>query len=162
MNHHRPSPRIITCRNYRTYDPNALKKDFSEADFEPLYRINNVNSAWNYLQNILVTNFNKHAPIITKRVKGSLCPWLVPEIKRVMNNRDQMLRKFRKSKSGSDWDTYKRLRNSCTNLIRKARSEYHQNLLAESRNNPQSFWKNIKRFFLEKAPRIKLFRTLRD
>jgi len=147
LNHSRSKPRTVICRNYRNYVPDALKQDLVSSDFEPLYGMNDVNCAWEYLKNILTTNFNKHAPIITKRVKGNLCPWLTPVIKRTMNNRDQMLRKFRKSKSNFDWDTYKRLRNTCTTLIRNARNEYHQNLLAENRNNPRAFWKAIKKIF---------------
>ena len=54
-----------------------------------------------------------------------------------MNNRDKSQRKFCKSKDNKDWEDNKHLRNSCTTQIRKARSDYHQNLLMENRNNLQ-------------------------
>lgn len=147
INHNRVSYRTITCRNFRNYDPNALNEDISSTNFSPMYKMSDVNDTWRFLKNILIKKFNKHAPIITKRVKGSLCPWLTLDIKSVMNNRDKLLRKFRKSKSNQDWVAYKHLRNTCTNLIRRAKSDYYRNLLTEHKTNPQSFWKTIKKIF---------------
>ena len=46
--------------------------------------------------------------MISKRVKGKKFPWLDRDIKTEMNNRDKLYRKFRKSKSEVDFDTYKK------------------------------------------------------
>ena len=153
LNHQKVDPRTITCRNYSKYDPEALKRDLSLDAIEPLYRINDVNKAWHFLRNILTMLFNKHAPMITKRVKGSFCPWLTTEIKKLMNRRDKLLRKCRKSKREEDWNAYKIWRNSCTSEIRKARSTYHQTLLTENEKNPKKFWQIIKSIFPGKKSR---------
>ena len=59
-----------------------------------LYKIDNFNLAWEFLQNVLIYLFNKLAPVISKRVKDTLCPWLTVSIKNQINRRDQPLRKF--------------------------------------------------------------------
>ena len=64
-----------------------------------MYSLNDVNQATNVFNNLLETTFNKHAPLINKRVKGRSCPWLNHEIKTKMNERDKVLRKYRKSHS---------------------------------------------------------------
>ena len=84
---------------------------------EPLYKITDTNIAWLFLKNILLKSFNKHAPIITKRVKGRHCPWLTLEIKTQMNIKDQLLRKARKSKRKGDRELYKYSKNSCNNMV---------------------------------------------
>ena len=84
LNSHRFNPRTITCRNFRAYDPNALKQDLLSTDLSPLYNMKDVNQAWKFLKNILTESFNRHAPIITKHVKGSLYPWLTPEVLRTL------------------------------------------------------------------------------
>ena len=147
LNNNRFQPRTITCRNYKNYEPANMRQDLLNSNFDTIYEMNNANLAWEYLFEILTNVFNKHAPKITKRVKGRLCPWLTAEIKEIMNNRDQILRRFRKHKQSADWELYKTLRNTCTNQIRKAKSEYYQNLLEENRKNPNSFWKTIKKIF---------------
>ena len=47
--------------------------------------------------------FETHASHVEKLVKGRLCPWLDIDTKKLMNRRDQTLRKARKSKSNDDW-----------------------------------------------------------
>ena len=113
------------------------------------------------------TNFisaiNRHAPIITKRVKGKHCPWLTTNIKSHMNERDKVLRKARKTKKDSDWSMYKRLKNRCNNLIKQAKSKYHNDLLIENKNNPNKFWKTVKSIFPgEKGIKHSLFRISND
>ena len=61
-----------------------------------------------------------------------------------MNTRDKALRKARKSRKESDWSSYKRLRNHCNNKIKKAKQNYHNDLLCENSNNPAKFWQCIK------------------
>ena len=40
------------------------------------------------LKIILLQTFNKHAPLMSKRVKGKISPWLTTDIKYEMNSRD--------------------------------------------------------------------------
>ena len=95
--------------------------------------------------------FNKHAPIITKKVKGKVSPWLTPAIKTAMNDRDKLLRKSRKSKKDEDVSAYKRKRNIVNNMIRKSKSSYHRRLLQENSNDPDRFWRILKTVYPSKV-----------
>ena len=89
-------PRTVKSRNYAKYNHQTMKKDLHVHDWELLYRMSNANSAWLYLKDVLLCLFNKHAPIVEKRVKGNFCPWLNTEINQLMNERDKALKKVRK------------------------------------------------------------------
>ena len=119
VNHQRFQHPTIRCRNYSKYNLESLKFDLKNFDMPHLYKIDNFNLAWEFLQNVLIYLFNKLAPVISKRVKDTLCPLLTVSIKNQINRRDQPLRKFWKSKNEIDWKNYKNLRNKCTSLIRK-------------------------------------------
>ena len=80
-------------------------------------------------------------------MKGKGCPWITVELKSMMNNRDQLLRKARKNNIGADWTLYRRMRNRCTNNIRKAKADFHRNLLQENASEPKKFWSVIKKLF---------------
>ena len=147
LNHLKYQYRTITCRNYTKYDPIKMQEDLSLLNVDELHNIRDVNRAWSYLKNFLLTVFNKHAPIITKRVKGRFCPWLTADVKRQINHKDQLLRKFRTSKNRNDWDNYKFARNNCNAAVRRAKKNYHQEQINENRNNPRRFWKSIKAVF---------------
>ena len=89
--------------------------------------------------------------MITKKVKGNICPWLTKDIKNKMNDRDKMLRKARKSKQEIDWSAYKLCRNRVQAQIKKCKSQYYKNLLKNSLNSSDKFWKAIKSVFPTKA-----------
>ena len=63
------------------------------------------------------------------------CPWIGGDVKKLMNERDQVIRKARKTKSENDWLRYKTLRNQCNNLLKKSGSQYNKNLIEESFGN---------------------------
>ena len=71
--------------------------------------------------------------------------------KKLMNDRDKLLRKSRRTKAELDISKYKQKRNEVNIAIRKAKSSYHQNLLKENSANPNQFWKTIKSIYPTKA-----------
>ena len=110
--------------------------------------MNNVNQAVEFLQSNLKNLFDKHAPLIEKRVRGKPCEWLSENIKSQMNRRDMLLRRARRLKNDQQsWTDYRLLRNRCTSALRKAKANYHRNLLEENRLSPRKFWKAIKSIF---------------
>ena len=149
----------IKCRDYSKYEPNNLRNDLSNESFHTIYAAENPNEAWKSLKSILETNFNRHAPQITKRVKAKKSPWLTREIKAEMNHRDTLQRKFRKSKSTEDYNKFKEQRNRVNILVRKTKAQYNQNLLKESSNDPNRFWSAINKIFptKEKVSAAKTF-----
>jgi len=139
--------RTIKCRNYARYTPNDLRNDISNVDWTPIYQLSSVESAVQMFTSTLQTIFDTHAPLIEKRIKGRPCPWLNADVKKKMNNREQLLRKARKSKDSSDWQAYKRLRNECTKDVKKAKSNFHKENLNENIMKPRKFWATIKSVF---------------
>ncbi|XP_057305630.1 uncharacterized protein LOC130646135 [Hydractinia symbiolongicarpus] len=92
-----------------------------------------------------VTNiFNKHAPVIDKRVKGRLCPWMTTDIRVLMTDRDKALRYARKTNKACDWTAYKKLRNKCTYAVNMAKFNSNKKLLEENSDKPRKFWQTIK------------------
>ena len=147
VNNARYEPKTITCRNYSNYNPANLCNKLEEVDWFDFYNSRCPNKAWQLMKDILYKSFAEEAPFIRKRVKGRYCPWLTADIKIHMNERDQLLRKARRSKREYDWNLYKRKKNFCTSLVKKTKDSYHRNLLLENKNNPAKFWQNIKHVF---------------
>ena len=151
LNHQKFSPKTIKCRNYKSYDPQMMNLDFDHVNWLPVVTAPDVNTALNIFNFIVKDIFDKHAPLIEKRIKGCPCPWINQELKKAMNQRDRLHRKARNSKNEDDWKAYKTLRNKCINLQRKAKGAYHKNKINENRLNPMKFWKAIKDIFPTKA-----------
>ena len=60
-------------------------------------------------------------PKITKRLKGRKCPWLTYEIKTLINTRDKVFRKVRKTNKECDCSSYKKVKNLCNNKAKQAK-----------------------------------------
>ena len=137
----------ITCRNYKKYDASLVKEQLTSESWNFVYDKTDPNSAWDNLKTYLKNVLNQHAPKLEKKIKGKISPWITSEIKAEMNKRDSLLRKFRKSRSETDHENFKCQRNTVNKLVKKAKSQYHQDQLNECANEPKDFWKSLKSIF---------------
>ena len=147
INHQKYTSKTIKCRNYKSYNPTSMNVDFENVNWLPVTSAPDVNTALNIFNTIVRDIFEKHAPTLNKRSKGRSCPWIDAELKNVMNRRDKILRKARKTNNDDDWRVYKTLRNSCNNMQRKAKANHHKTKIQEGRQNPKQFWKAVKDVF---------------
>jgi len=79
LNNVRFNPRIITCRNFANYDRKLFCEELNYTNLEDVYSFISVNEAWASLRDTLQQCIGKHAHLISKKVKGRLCPWLMPK-----------------------------------------------------------------------------------
>ena len=146
MNNIKYKPRTIHCRDYRYYDSDKLKEHLKNQNWTKLYECNNVSDAWCFMKDILLTAYND-CPFVAKKIKGTPSPWLTADIKKLMNDRDKLLRKYRRVKSRALKERFKLKRNLVNAAVRTAKSNYPKSLLEENANNASSLWKTLKRIF---------------
>ena len=140
-------PRTIYSRNYKNCYTNVIKNELRNVKWVRVINCRDSNICWQYIKDILLKCADTHAPLTKKTIKGKPCPWLTEEIKKQMNDRDGLLRKARRSKNHNDWIRYKTFKNRVNNVIKRAKSKYHKNLLDENISKPEVSWKHIKRLF---------------
>ena len=143
--------RTITCRDYSKYNHTVAARDIKNYDWNPVYIETDVNIGLDYMEQGLNSIIDRHAPKITKRVKGCKCLRLTYEIKTLMNTKDKLFRKARKIIKQCDWSSYKRLKNLCNNKVKQAKQKYQKDLLFENRNNLLSFGTASNKYFLQKS-----------
>jgi hypothetical protein len=96
---------------------------------------------------VIMGFYERYAPIITKRVKGKPAPWLSVELKKLMNKRDGLLRRYRRTNENQDFLLNKQKRNEENRALSQAKSQHSKNLLDENQNKPESFWRVIKSLY---------------
>ena len=96
-------------------------------------------------QDVFESLLNMHAPYKINKISNEFTPWLTSSVGDIMTKRDKM--KKAATKNPSLWPAYKKLRNQCTNLIRKTIQDYHHGLVEETGNDPKKMWKTINRVF---------------
>ena len=136
-------PKILETRSLRNYDKMKFINDLKEVNWEVAL------SPFSESPNLMVDKFheifdgllNTHASIRRKKVRNQPAPWITPEIKRLMEERDRA--KKNSIKNPKLLNSYKSLRNKVTNSIRFFRRLHYQSLIKENKNNPKNMWKTI-------------------
>jgi len=141
------SAKTVHCRDYSHYDANTVRNELSHEQWDNIYDTDDPSLAWQNLRAKLTDVIDRHAPNVSKRVKGKSSPWLTKEIKSEMNCCDALRRRYQKTKCDRDHQSYKTKRNKVTNIIRRAKRNYHKELLKETENNPDKFWRTLKNIF---------------
>ncbi len=155
MNCRRFQPRKIHTRNFSRYSQESFKSDLRNCSWENIFNgFSDINDSWNSFKYHLTTIIDKHAPMTEKMVRGRDCPWLTTEIKSKIKERDFFLRKVRKSEMTTDWLTYKKLRNTVTQDIRRSKANYNRSLFSENINSPTQFWNQIKKCYPTKEKKL--------
>ena len=144
----------VKCCSYKNYDKKLLVNEVSLIDWMPVYEANDLNVTLKYFNHRLKNLFDKHAPILEKRVKSRPSKWLTAELKIEMDNRDKLHRKAQKSRKLADIKEYKKRRNIYNNKIRKAKANYHRELNDQNLFNPRKFWNAIKIIFPTKTKKV--------
>ena len=71
--------------------------------------------------------------------------------KKIMNERDSVLKRARRSGSEMDWDTYRRLQNQVSNRIKIEKQRYNRTEIQYNMDNPKTFRRTMKNIFPNKT-----------
>ena len=84
--------------------------------------------------------FDKHAPIKYKYLRANDGPFMTKILRKEVILRSKLRNIYNKEKSDESNKAYKRQRNLCTKLVRKAKKDFYGNL------NPSLIYQIIKSF----------------
>ena len=134
-------PKIIKTRNFRNFDNNDFLWDLSGQPWSNLQYCHNIEQMWSLWKSMFITIVDKHAPIKRKRIRSSSIPWVTPEIKQLIFERDKIKHKHAITKNRELWDDYKRLRNKVNKAIKNKKCHYYQHKIEVNKDNPKGTWR---------------------
>lgn len=120
----KPKPVILKQRNFSRINLTKLIQDADELNWSYVDTLDNIDEKVEFLNKNIITLFDKHAPIRSIKVKHPPSPWMNDMIRRAMTRRDRAFRKFKRDRTTDNWNTFKKLRNRCNQLIRNAKRRH--------------------------------------
>ena len=96
---------------------------------------------------------NKPAPLKSRVIRGNQAPFMNKELSKAIMRRSQLETKYNKTKQEADRHAYKKQRNLCVNLRRKAVKQYFVNKCRSGVMSNKNFWKTVKPFISNKTNR---------
>ena len=141
-------PKIISYRDYKNFSNESFRCELMPLSYNECH--SNEMSNDNFIE-IVDKVLLRHLPLKHKYVRANDSPFMNKELRKAVMLRSKLRNKFNKHKTDSAKVAYKKQRNICTNLFRKAKSDYYSNLNPCSITDNKKFWKTVKPLFSEKV-----------
>ena len=140
-------PIQIQYRSYKNYDENYFLADLSNTAL--IESKDNPDKMYNELTTNFTKILDKHAPIKHKIVRGNNADFMNRELQKAIMKRSRLKNKFNRHKSNENWEEFRKQRNLCTKIKRKAKISHFENLCKNPSSN--EFWKTVKPFITDKG-----------
>ena len=137
-------PRVITYRRYRHFNEKTFISELDELDWSNCLVVNDIKRAWSTWKSQFMKICDKHAPLVTHRVKGRKTQWVSDEYVNLTRMRDRLKKKADKENANEDWVRYRSVRNQVNNLGKLLKRRFYHESVSENRKNPRILWKVLR------------------
>ena len=135
--------KTVTYRKLKNFCSASFRSDIAKQNWESLEQIHDPNVMWNEWKRMFLSCADKHAPLRTKRVRGTKSPWINTTVKRLMHERDILKIKAIRTREHRDWLKFKKHRSFVNNQIKAAKEEYYSNAFRENEGSIRNTWRVI-------------------
>ena len=144
----RLKPKVIKYRNYKNFDPVKFLADVRRTNFDAL---EDPDDCYDNFTNSFRNLVDKHAPLKTKLARGNSAPFMTRELKKAIYTRTRLKNKLNKWPTNQNEKNYKKQRNKCVSLRKKAIRQHFKDATAGGLISNQDFWKLVKPFLSNKG-----------
>ena len=92
-----------------------------------------------------------HAPVKEKYIRYNQGPFMTNDLRKAIMNRPRLLNTFRKKNTDQNKWAYKKQRNLCVKLLKRAKKTFYNTVDVKKVSDNKTFWKTIKANFTEKT-----------
>ena len=121
----KPKPKIVNYRDYKNFRNDEFR---AELDNEILkHDINNIE--YQHFLNVFIEILKKHIPMKIKYLRASQGKFMTKGLHQAIIKRSRLLNKFLRDRTEMSHKEYKRQRDFCVNLLKKAKNIIFQILM---------------------------------
>ena len=111
--------RVILYRSYKKFNESEYLKDLSLAPFHVSEIFDDINDSYWFCEQLLRGVVDDHAPLKCKKARHNGVPYMNNELRKAINVKNMLRRKYDKCKSKQNWQIFKKQRNTVS-ILRKA------------------------------------------
>ena len=130
-------------RSYRNYIKEDFQSNLINSNWNDFYSSVDPNICWNIMENIIRTEIDNMCPIKIFKVSKSRDPWISNEILEEIRDKDNALRRARRTSNAEHYNFAKSERNRVGKLVDKARANFFEDEERHNRRDPKRFWHNV-------------------
>ena len=137
-------PRIIRKRCFKDFNAEQFIQSVRHISWWDLYACEDCESAVDILTAKLTMILDKIAPVKKIQVRTNYAPWISEPTKSLIKKRNEAQKQASETKCESDWEIFRKLRNSVNNKLRSEKIKWRSSKVAEYSQNSSTVWKNVK------------------
>ena len=107
--------------------------------------------SYSKLTEIMSEVLEKHAPLKIKAIRGNQAPFMNKRLSKAIMNKSRIRNKYLQWPSREDFLAYKKIKNKCKNLLKKAKKKYFKENANEGSVSNKSFWNTVEPFISNKG-----------
>ena len=132
-------------RSYKHFNLDSFQHDLSMVPYHVTDIFDDIDDSYWLWNELTMQIVNSHAPIKYKTIKGKRVPYMNGELRKAINVRNMLKRKFDKYKNTENWIKYRNHRNLVTRLRKKSMNNYLHNKCSNTTGrNGKEFWDIMK------------------
>ena len=138
---------MVNSRDYQNFRKNEFR---AELDNEML-KHDLGNMEYQHFLNIFIEILNKHAPMKQKYLRANQGRFMTKDLHKAIMKRSRLRNKFLRDRTDISREEYKKQRNLCVSLLKKAKKDHFANLDIKSVTDNKKFWQTVKPLFSNKV-----------
>ena len=146
----------VYYRKFKNFDSVGFRYDIFHQNWSNIENCVDPNAMWDAWKAMFLQCVDKHAPLRVKRTRAFRSPWITPELKKRMHDRDILKLKASKSKDASDWLRFKQSRNQLNIDIRLAKATYYKDALHENEGDSRQTWRVVNELTSRKTANLNI------
>ena len=122
----RLKPKIVFYRNCKHFEESRFLEDLNRTDFS--LNTDDPNENYNFITDKFFSVVNRHAPLKKKTLRDNQAPFSTKELRKELYTRSKLKNKCNRNHTEENKAIYKKQRNKCVYLRRKAIKMYFNNV----------------------------------
>ena len=131
----------IRKRKWNQLDNVEFQRRIANENWEDIYSINDVNMAYNFLEERIKKHLNDLIPIMKLQPRGRNSNWISVETRELMIQRDNQREIASRTNSELDWREYRRTRNMVTSKVKTDRKKFLDDLYSKADKDTKELYR---------------------
>ena len=142
--------KVINYRSYKNLDEVKLKNDLESIPFDVINVFDQTDDVFWAYEKLVNNVLDEHIPVKQKVLKNTRAPSMNGPLRRAINVKRGLFRKYRRCNSEINWQNFRRQRNYVTKLKRQSIRHYFAERCGGGTKS-KYFWPTIKPFLTNKG-----------
>ena len=125
-------------------------------NWDDFYQTQNVDEAWSQLIDCTTSELDQMCPLKEIRIKRKKDPWITNDLIELINDKNYLLKRAKRTDIPEDWETAKNARNFVFVLIRNSKRDYLTDRMTRMNQILPNFGTQFRFSFQTKSPKAKL------